>query len=477
MGIEVSGKKVVVTGTFSEQRSILESKLAELGAEVNSGVSSKTQLLFAGEKAGSKLAKAEELGIPIYGEAELMELLGGSSLKPKSESAKAESAKPEPAKATAPTKAASFDVNQKTVVVTGKLHLMTRNEAELALQQRGAKIGSSVSKNTDLLIVGEAAGSKLEKALELGVPTLTEADFAQILKQEATVEVAPKEAKEVEPPKGFGSHTDFIRGKSICTTGTLLTMKRAQFQALIEASGGKLASSPSAKTDFMVAGLEWGSKLRDAIARKVKVLTEGEFLLMLEGRNPDAFPEAADVPNGENLSKLPVLETGSLKIDCPHGDLRVDWKKVAFTPHVRFLEMHGFEYEGDVQYLGTFFLNGKELSAAPDGTYGFYGIESWRRAYFWEDGSDFDDSGVQYDGKHGFNVTPLIKASNGKSYAPKEWNVSGNQGFQVRGRTVYYGNVCYDESTLWVVLTNNQTGVQVVMHTSPNIIRESQPYG
>jgi hypothetical protein len=82
MSIDVSGKKVVVTGTFSEQRSQLESKLSELGAEVNSGVSSKTNILFAGEKAGSKLAKAQELGIPVYGEAELMELLGGSQAAP-----------------------------------------------------------------------------------------------------------------------------------------------------------------------------------------------------------------------------------------------------------------------------------------------------------------------------------------------------------------------------------------------------------
>ncbi len=470
MGLEVSGKKVVVTGSFSEQRSVLESKLSALGAEVNSGVSSKTNILFAGEKAGSKLAKAEKLGIPIYGETELMELLGGSATKSKTP------AKAPPA-SVAPAKAASLDVNQKTVVVTGKLTLMTRNEAEVALQERGAKIGGSVTKNTDLLIVGEAAGSKLARALELGVPTLTEADFAKILKQDATVEVAPKAAKSVDVPEGLGTKHDFIKGKSICTTGTLTTMKRAQLKALIEASGGKLVGSPSTKTDFMIAGLEWGTKLRDAIARKVTILTEGEFLLRLEGRNPSDFPETSDVPNGENLSKLPVLETGILKIDCPHGDLRVEWKKVGFTPHVRFLELHGFEYEGDVQYLGKFFLNNKELKAAEDGTYGFYGIEGWRRAFFWEDGSDFDDSGLHYDGKHGFNVTPLIKASSGGSYTPGDWRLANTQGFEVTGRTVYYGDVCNDQTTFWVILTENQTSVQVVMHTSPYIIRESQPYG
>ena len=70
----------------------------------------------------------------------------------------------------------------KTVVVTGSmtdaLAGKSRNEVNEMIELLGGKSSSSVSKNTSLLVVGENAGSKLAKATELGVPVLTEAEFA-----------------------------------------------------------------------------------------------------------------------------------------------------------------------------------------------------------------------------------------------------------------------------------------------------------
>ncbi|MFJ7639775.1 MAG: NAD-dependent DNA ligase LigA [Peribacillus sp.] len=57
----------------------------------------------------------------------------------------------------------------KTVVLTGKLHQLTRNEAKEKLEALGANVAGSVSKKTDLVVAGEDAGSKLEKAESLGV--------------------------------------------------------------------------------------------------------------------------------------------------------------------------------------------------------------------------------------------------------------------------------------------------------------------
>ncbi len=69
----------------------------------------------------------------------------------------------------------------KTVVATGKLENYTRDGIQAKLLELGAKPASSVTKKTDYLIVGEKAGSKLTKAQQLGIRTLTEAEFEDML--------------------------------------------------------------------------------------------------------------------------------------------------------------------------------------------------------------------------------------------------------------------------------------------------------
>jgi len=69
----------------------------------------------------------------------------------------------------------------KIVVVTGTLEKLSRDQAKEALRQAGANVTDSVSKKTDYLIVGTDAGSKLDKAVKLGVKTLTEEEFRKQL--------------------------------------------------------------------------------------------------------------------------------------------------------------------------------------------------------------------------------------------------------------------------------------------------------
>ena len=69
----------------------------------------------------------------------------------------------------------------KTVVLTGTLSLLTRDEAKNKLKQLGAKVTGSVSKNTDLVIAGEAAGSKLDKAQEFGIKVIDEQEMLNLL--------------------------------------------------------------------------------------------------------------------------------------------------------------------------------------------------------------------------------------------------------------------------------------------------------
>ncbi|PXW46080.1 DNA ligase (NAD+) [Erwinia sp. AG740] len=69
----------------------------------------------------------------------------------------------------------------KTVVLTGSLSLLSRDEAKDRLTALGAKVSGSVSKKTDLVIAGEAAGSKLAKAQELGIAVIDEAEMMRLL--------------------------------------------------------------------------------------------------------------------------------------------------------------------------------------------------------------------------------------------------------------------------------------------------------
>ncbi len=84
----------------------------------------------------------------------------------------------------ADTVAKSDKLGGKTFVLTGTLQNMTRDEASELIKQNGGKTSSSVSKKTDYVLAGENAGSKLDKAQNLGVIILTEDEFLEMIKED-----------------------------------------------------------------------------------------------------------------------------------------------------------------------------------------------------------------------------------------------------------------------------------------------------
>lgn len=203
--MSLDGMKVVVTGKFSRGRKEIEAELEDAGADVTGSVSGKTQLLICGEDAGSKLAKAEKLGLPIINEGQMEQLLAGKSLdkvlkgggkaaatKPAKKAVKKKAAKKSTTKKAAPKKAAKGggggSLAGMKVVVTGKF-AASRKEMKAALEALGADVTGSFSGKTQLLVCGEDAGSKLSKAQAAGTPIIDEYGYTCLVKGESLEEV------------------------------------------------------------------------------------------------------------------------------------------------------------------------------------------------------------------------------------------------------------------------------------------------
>ena len=71
--------------------------------------------------------------------------------------------------------------NGKVFVLTGTLPTLTRSEASKIIADNGGKVSSSVSKKTDFVLAGEEAGSKLDKANQLGITVIAEEEFRNML--------------------------------------------------------------------------------------------------------------------------------------------------------------------------------------------------------------------------------------------------------------------------------------------------------
>ncbi|MCX6860783.1 MAG: NAD-dependent DNA ligase LigA [Verrucomicrobia bacterium] len=149
-------------------------RLVELGgAEANARW---TQLRQKGSSAVPEYVTRIEYGaagaLTAYLESETgrrtLERLGQLGIQPKTERAASGSA--------------SGSIAGKTWVLTGTLPTLGRDEASAMIRQSGGKVASSVSRNTDYLLAGESAGSKLDKARELGVAIVDEAAFLKLVR-------------------------------------------------------------------------------------------------------------------------------------------------------------------------------------------------------------------------------------------------------------------------------------------------------
>jgi DNA ligase (NAD+) len=179
------GTTWVITGTLGQPREHFEELIRANGGKTSGSVSKKTTYLLRGEEAGSKLTKAQELGVKVLDEAAFTELLeaewtppeppGELQLDLSDAAAKPKAAKPAPA--------GDGKLSGTTWVITGTLS-QPREHFEELIYQHGGKPSGSVSANTTYLLAGEKAGSKLAKAESLGVKVIDEAAFLALLEGE-----------------------------------------------------------------------------------------------------------------------------------------------------------------------------------------------------------------------------------------------------------------------------------------------------
>ncbi|MHC1684507.1 MAG: NAD-dependent DNA ligase LigA [Clostridiaceae bacterium] len=152
LGIPNVGKKTArdLEKTFKTLDNIINSKFEQLIAVEDIGdiVARSITEFFSDEKIISSINALLEVGVvPTYNYVEVTESI----------------------------------FSGKTVVATGSLKNFTRTEIKGKLESLGAKVAGSVSKKTDFVIVGEDAGSKYTKALELGVKTISEEEFISMI--------------------------------------------------------------------------------------------------------------------------------------------------------------------------------------------------------------------------------------------------------------------------------------------------------
>jgi DNA ligase (NAD+) len=148
---EISAR-LIKTG-FAEQSKSKNKKESDIVSEIGPVIARNVLGFFNSASGKKKLRRMEELGI-----------------HPKSEKISAK-------------KSAQLPLAGKTFVLTGTLPSMTREEATARIEVLGGQVSGSVSKKTSYVLAGESAGSKLEKAVELGVPILNEDKFLSILSE------------------------------------------------------------------------------------------------------------------------------------------------------------------------------------------------------------------------------------------------------------------------------------------------------
>jgi DNA ligase (NAD+) len=131
-------------------------------------------------------------------------------------------------------------------------------------------------------------GPEIAQSLQQWFSTSANQDLLQQLRDVGLTLAASDQERQALADRSNGSGQ--LSGQTFVLTGTLPSLSRSQAQALIEAAGGKVSSSVSKKTSFVVAGDEAGSKLEKAKSLGVSVLDEAALMLLIQDSADSIHP-------------------------------------------------------------------------------------------------------------------------------------------------------------------------------------------
>ena len=184
---------------------------------------------------------------------------------------------------------------ERSFCFTGDFIFGSREKCQQSVFERGGLCHDKVFTTTDFLVIGtlaspkwahEVYGRKIEAAVSLkdsghGLAIISEEHWTECLAQSSPSAMSgptPRDRRNTAPRNASPPPSGPLAGKTFVLTGTLPNLKREEAAAKIEAAGGKVSSSVSKKTDYVVAGADAGSKLDKAQKLGVKIIDEAELL-------------------------------------------------------------------------------------------------------------------------------------------------------------------------------------------------------
>lgn len=246
--MSISGKSFVLSGTLSSmKRSEAKKKLEAAGGTVKGAVSKNVDVVVCAPGAGAKQDKAEDLGLTIWDEDDLLNALNGGGDDDDEDDG---------------------DNDDDDEQDDGDLDVNSLNVPGLKaeLKKRGLKVSG---KKADLV-------QRLQNAID-GVE-----DEEPAAKKKAAPKKRKKAAKASDGPKTKAakkaSSSSSLAGKSVCLTGTLTQLKRAEATQKLKAAGAVVKSGVSKNLDILIAAPGAGSKLAKAEDLGIEIWDEDAMM-------------------------------------------------------------------------------------------------------------------------------------------------------------------------------------------------------